>query len=291
MQKRGYIAPRDQHRSTSVVEQQLAVNSISTIRADLEESLAAYSAAGFANVELALSHVRSFMAGGRTPKDVRDLLDRNNLRCIGGFEGVVECYSDPDSRRGNLEKLAANAALLADLGANILVVGTDGPENGRSVDDPIGPIVHGFREASDVVRDTGITLCLEFNWSPIVKSLRTAADIARRADRENIGVLFDPAHYHCTPTKFDQLSAENIAMIRHVHVDDMQDKPGELSDCNADRVLPGQGCLDLRALFGRLQDHGYRGHYSIEMFAEELWSMPAREAAALLYESLRYLLD
>jgi hypothetical protein len=72
--------------------------------------------------------------------------------------------------------------------------------------------------------------------------------VARRTGEDNVGVLFDAAHYHCTPTKFDQIDAENTPLVRHVHVDDMQDKPGELSHCNSDRVLPGEGCLDLPAL-------------------------------------------
>ncbi len=98
--------------------------------------------------------------------------------------------------------------------------------------------------------------------------------------------MFDPAHYHCTPTKFDQLNAQNIAAIRHVHVDDMADKPGELSNCNSDRVLPGKGCLDLPAIFKQLEKNGYRGYFSIEMFSERLWAMPPRTAAKLMYDSL-----
>jgi 4-hydroxyphenylpyruvate dioxygenase len=119
-----------------------------------------------------------------------------------------------------------------------------------------------------------------------VKSLRTAAEIARRSRARNVGVVFDPAHYHCTPTKFDQLTPENVATIRHVHVDDMADKPAELSNCNSDRVLPGRGCLDLKAILRRLEKFGYGGYYSIEMFSEKLWAMPARKAARLMYDSL-----
>jgi sugar phosphate isomerase/epimerase len=143
-----------------------------------------------------------------------------------------------------------------------------------------------FAEVADAIQDTGVTLCIEFNWSPLVKSFRSAAEIARRSGRNNVGVVFDPAHYHCTPTKFDQLTEANVATIHHVHVDDMRDKPAELSNCNSDRALPGQGILDLRALYGEIERHGYAGYFSIEMFDERLWSMPVREAARLMYESL-----
>ncbi len=71
----------------------------------------------------------------------------------------------------------------------------------------------------------------------------------------------------------------------------MADKPGELCNCNADRVLPGRGCLDLRAIFGRLEDYGYRGYFSIEMFDEALWSMQAEASAKRMYDSLQYLCE
>jgi 4-hydroxyphenylpyruvate dioxygenase len=265
---------------------QLAINSVSTIRADLEESLAAYHAAGFSNVEFTLGHVKTYLAQGHTLADVRRLLDVHQLHCIGGFECGVESFSPAAQRAQNHALIVENARLLAELGGTNLVVGTDGPADLSAVKDPLGDLAKTFASLARQTKGTGVNLCIEFNWSPLVKSLRTAVEIARRSRAGNVGVLFDPAHYHCTPTKFEQLDADSVSYIKHVHVDDMADKPGELSNCNSDRVLPGQGCLDLKALFNRIEKHGYRGYFSIEMFSEKLWNMPARKAARLMYDSL-----
>ena len=265
---------------------QLAINSVSTMRFGLEDILPAYHAAGFENVEFVLKHVKDYLAQGHTVDDVKRLLVANELRCVGGFETHLECFSPPEQRAKNHDLIVENARLLGALGAAAMVVGTDGPADPASVADPVVEITKVFAEVARRVKGTGVTLCLEFNWSPVVKSLRTAAEIARRTRASNVGVLFDPAHYHCTPTKFDQLNAQNIAYIRHVHVDDMADKPGELSNCNSDRVLPGKGCLDLPAIFKQLEKNGYRGFFSIEMFSERLWAMPPRTAAKVMYDSL-----
>ena len=205
---------------------QLAINSVSTVRSDLEECLAAYHEAGFQNVEFVLKHVKEYMALGHDVSDVRDLLDKYQLHCIGGFETGVECFSPPEQRVENHARIVENAKLLSALGAAAMVVGTDGPTDPLGASELTGEIARVFAELARKIRPTGITLCLEFNWSPVVKSLRTAAEIARKTRMSNVGVLFDPAHYHCTPTKFDQLNAQNIPYIRHVHVDDMNDKPG-----------------------------------------------------------------
>lgn len=262
-----------------------------TIRFGLEECLVAYHQAGFKNVEIPLSHIRDYLAQGHTVSDVRRLLGMYNLQCIGGFECEVKCFSPVRQRTENHARIVENARLLSEIGGTNLVVGTDGPKNPAACKDPLAHIARTFVELAGKIKGIGVTLCIEFNWSPIVKSLRTTCEIARHSRMDNVGVLFDPAHYHCTPTKFDQINVENVASIKHIHIDDMQDKPGELSDCNADRVLPGNGCLDLRAIFRQIEKCGYRGYFSIEIFNEKLWAMPVHKAAKLMYESMLKFLD
>lgn len=271
--------------------EQLAINSVSTRYAGMEECLAAYAGAGFRNAEFVLSHVKNYLANGHSLTDVRRLLAAHDLRCIGGFETALFCFAESERRAENHAAVIANARLLAELGAGVLVVGTDGPTDLKTTADPLGQIAQNFADVAGQIADTGVTLCLEFNWSPVVKSLRSAGEVVRRAGQPNVGILFDPAHYHCTPSKLEQIDAVNGPLIRHVHVDDMADKPGELSDCNADRALPGQGCLDLPALFGAVEAQGYRGYFSIEMFNKELWEMPAAEAARRMYTSLLHLCE
>lgn len=262
---------------------QLAINSVSTKHADLEEALAAYSVAGFTRVEFCIPHVKQYLAAGKTLTDVRRLLDQHKLQCIGGFEAQVQCFTPAEERAKNHELLINNAMLLAELGGTGMVVGIDGPK--EPVADVLGEMANVFAALGKQISATGVTFFIEFNWSPVVKSLRTAVEVARRSRVNNVAVVFDPAHYHCTPTKFEMINAESVPFIRHIHLDDMADKPGELSNCNSDRVLPGKGCLDLPTMLGALRKHGYQGEYSIEMFNAELWAMPAAKAAKLMYDS------
>ncbi|MEX0653874.1 MAG: sugar phosphate isomerase/epimerase family protein [Phycisphaeraceae bacterium] len=270
---------------------QLAINSVSTRHKSLPQMLDAYRAAGFRNVEFCLPHVKASLAKGGSAAQVKQLLDERELTCIGGFQGSVHAFGDTASRATANDDVIANAELLAALGATTMVVGTDGPSDAERNGDVLGRYAEAFAEIADRIKPTGVTVCIEFNWSPLVKSVRTAAEIARRSGADNVGVLFDPAHYHCTPSKLEQLTADTVAMIRHVHVDDMRDKPAELSDCNSDRVLPGQGHLDLPGLLGRIEAHGYEGYFSIEMFNEALWNLPAEQAARQMYQSMLPLCD
>ena len=266
--------------------EQLAINSVTTSRSDLATCIGAYSDAGFRNVEFAFGHVRSFVAEGKSVDEARRLIEGHGMRCIGGFEAALTCFGDAESKRKNWSLLADTASVVRDLGGATMVVGTDGPSAQDGSGDPIGQLAQAFADFAGKIEATGVEVCLEFNWSPVVKSFRTAAEVARRSRAANVGVLFDPAHYHCSPSKFSELTPQNVRTIKHVHVNDMRDKPGELSHCNADRVLPGEGILDLAAIFGEIEAHGYQGYFSLELFDEEIASAPPSETAGRLYASM-----
>ena len=266
-------------------KEQIAINTVS-LRGTFEEILSASAEAGFRKVEFPLSQVKEHLARGKSVADARALIERLGLRCIGGFDCGVVCFGPADKRAENHARVEASARMISGLGGSNMVVGTDGPQDLSKTADVIGDIARVFAEVAARVKPLGVTLCVEFNWSPVVKSMRTACEVARRSGAANVGVIFDPAHYHCTPSKLDQINAENVRFVRHVHVNDMRDKPGELSNCNSDRVLPGDGCLDVKGLIKALEKHGYKGDFAIELFNEELWATPPAKAAKLMYERM-----
>ncbi|MCE9592390.1 MAG: sugar phosphate isomerase/epimerase [Planctomycetes bacterium] len=269
---------------------QIAINSVSTTQKDIEEALTAYSAAGFRNVEFVLPKVKKWLAAapGRTVGDVKNLLAKHNITCIGGFEAGVSSFGDAEAIKKNHELHIENSKIIGELGGGTIVVGTDGDDKKdlstlKTIGKTLGTLIKDIHPQ--------VNIAVEFNWSPVVKSIRSAAVVVEEACHGRVGILFDPAHYHCTASKFEDLTEKVVRKIIHVHVDDMLDKPGDVSNCNNDRVLPGEGTLDLRTLFAHFDELGYRGHYSIEMFNADLWAMPATVAAKKMYESMARLCD
>lgn len=268
---------------------QIAINTITIKQAAFEECVAAIAAAGFKLVEFHIPLVKNWMKEkSRTVADAKAFLDKHGLRCVGGFETHCVVF-DEKTRKENHALLIANAKFLAELSGGaktVMVVGTDGPEK-QSIA-ALAVIGKTLRDLAEQFPES-CALAVEFNWSPIVKSVRSAFAVTQAANNPRVGILFDPAHYHCTTSKLEDLTEPVVKKILHVHVDDMRDKPGELSHCNADRVLPLEGTLDLKQLLGRLEQHGYQGLFSLEMFNEDLWQMPAAKAAPLCYASMKKL--
>lgn len=259
---------------------QLAINSITTRHQDLPEALDAYGAAGFGNVELVFAEIRDWLDGREVDAFAQLLADRE-LHLIGGLEAHLVCFGSPERQRANLDLHEANARLLHTVGGGVLTVGTDGPEAPRA--DALDVIADTLRQLAERIDGLDVTLALEFNWSPLVRSLASAVQVCEKVNHPRVGVLFDAAHYYTTVTKTEDITGERVRWIRHVHLDDMRDKPADLSNCNTDRVLPGEGILDLPGLIGRLERGGYRGCYAVELFNQQLWELPAAETARRCY--------
>ena len=263
---------------------QVAINSVSTRQDSLDEALEAYAAAGFRLVEFQLGGLKEWLSAGHDVPETRALLERLGLKCIGGFEAAVVVFGDDLDENERLQ--IENARLLTTIGERgVIVAGADGPPKDMDPVDALERIGKQFARIAERA-DPSVSFALEFNWGPFVKSLRSARIVVDAADHPRVGILFDPAHYHCTTSKLEDLTPEVVARIIHVHMNDMADKPGEHAHCNQDRVLPGEGTLDLGAIIDRLERHGYRGAFSIEMFNKELWNTPVQEAARRMYESM-----
>jgi 2-keto-myo-inositol isomerase len=225
-----------------------------------------------------------------TPAQARAIITGHQLTVSGGFNQNLIGLGTPVEIAQNRDEHIQNAELIAQLGGTMMVVGTDyiNWPPAKDVPNVIGRMAEAARAVADGIRQYNVTLAIEFNWG-MVKTLLATVEIAQQSGAANVGVLFDPAHFHCTPSKTEHITAETVKWIRHVHVDNMPATPAETTDCNGARLLPGDpaGCYDLGQLFGRFEQLGYRGNYAIEMFNDELWAMPPAAAAKKMFDAMQ----
>lgn len=270
--------------------EQLAINSTSTRQAPIDEAIRAYADVGFKNVEIQMPQLKDWLKQGHSVDEFASLLDKLGMNFIGGLETVIVAFAEPAVCKEHHDIHIENAKIMADLGGGVMVMGADGPDEGADVFPAFEKTGKACADLAEEI-DPSVTLAIEFNWSVYVLSLRSVKRVVDAADHPRVGILFDPAHYFCTTSKMEDLTPDTVAKILHVHADDMQDKPGEHSHCNADRALPGQGSMNLPLLLGRIEEYGYKGYFSIEMFSKDLNALPAKEAARLMYDSMLWLQD
>jgi sugar phosphate isomerase/epimerase len=102
----------------------------------------------------------------------------------------------------------------------------------------------------------------------------------------NVGLLLDSWHwYHAGATTADILAAGKRGII-HVQINDSAMlAPEKVLD--SERLMPGEGVIDLTAFLHALKEIGYQDGVSIEVFGRGLKFMAPEEGARLGLESAR----
>jgi sugar phosphate isomerase/epimerase len=256
------------------------------------DRVAAAGAAGFQGLSLWVRDYRAGRAGGLSDADMRALLDDHGV-AIG--ELAAAWWWLPGTPEAVPGELAAafefderDVFAIADaLGARSLnavdVFGADWR---------VADAAEAFAGLCDRANEHGLLVHVEFlPWSRI-PDLGSAWEIVRLADRPNGGVLVDSWHF--------ARSGSDVALLRSLPGDkvlgiQLDDAPAatEADLINAtmhERLLPGDGELDLGELIEALRATGTTSPWGVEVFSDELHALPASDAAARAGNALRSVL-
>jgi sugar phosphate isomerase/epimerase len=147
------------------------------------------------------------------------------------------------------------------------VVALTGGAGGRKDDQARAIVVEGLREVAQAAGEDGIGIGLEPVRYPdgtsLVSTLAETADLIEQVGADNLGIAFDVWHHWDSPTVFADIAAFGH-LITSVHIADWRDPPrGRM-----DRVLPGQGAIDLAGILTALESAGFSGWYELEVFSD-----------------------
>jgi sugar phosphate isomerase/epimerase len=204
--------------------------------------------AGYDGIELWLNDVFEHVARGGEVSDVEKAISDHGLivpsviamRQWGDFRGWEHQLVLDEARR--------RFALGARLGAPFIVA-TPPMESTETEHLP-----ERYRELLELGREEGIRPT--FEYISFFKSVRT----------------LDAFHNWNSESTLDELRAIPADRISHYHLDDAHpDKPAK-SQADPDRVMVGEGQIDLAAEIAVLREMGYDHTVSLELFNAELWS-------------------
>jgi inosose dehydratase len=230
--------------------------------------------AGYGGIELG----RKFP---RRPAELRDVLQRHQVDLVSGW------YDAHLVRRGAKEEIAAlqdHAGLLAALGCTAMVFaeGT-GSVHGRLgvplssrpklADDGWAGFGEALTEVAEHLAGRGMRLAYHHHMGTVVE---TEAEIDRlmRATGPTVGLLLDTGHLTYAGGDVLGVAKRYAHRIVHVHCKDV--RPAVLAEARRhDRsfldavvagvfTVPGDGCVDYRALLEILRGAGYAGWLVVE---------------------------
>jgi len=205
---------------------------------------------------------------------------------------------DDPAFREALKNLADDAAFAAAIGCRKMMVVLP-PSTTEPRQDQLKLVTDRFAAIAEVLLRTQIRLGLEFlgplyfrqgraggpPTTPFVWNLPDTLALAKDCG-PNIGVILDVWHWHHSGSTIADILAADSSRIVHVHVSDAKETPpADVRDNQ--RVMPGEGIIDLVGFFQALKKIGYADGVSPEPLGRIPAEMSPEEAARLGLETTR----
>lgn len=154
-----------------------------------------------------------------------------------------------------------------------------------------------FTECADILARSHVRLGLEFLGPLHFRKAKPHEFIWQMPEMlafakecgSNVGILLDAWHWHHAGATPADIVAAGHDRIVHVHFDDAPKLPAEEIRDN-ERLMPGEGVIDLTGFLKALKRIGYDDALSVEVFGRGLKEMTPEEGARLGLESGRKVL-
>jgi sugar phosphate isomerase/epimerase len=242
-----------------------SISECTTYSASFEEDLVAYRLAGADGIGIWERKLPS----GRDEWAL-DRLAESGLKasiCVADVPAILPdaVFTDPKDPRERRDALCASIRRFARFQPVAINCVTGDPASAEPAQ-ARQLIVDGLRAAADVAGELGITLGLEplrQAAGTLITTIPEALDLMDEVGAPNIRIVVDVWHFWDLPGVLDDLRRHADRLIG-VQVNDWPDPPRSWCD----RVLPGDGIMDLKSIFGALEGGGYDGWYDLEVFSD-----------------------
>ncbi len=266
-----------------------------TMAGTLEAKLAAMKQAGFSQVMLMARDLVTHPGG--VPAAVNAVresgLRPTGFQVLRDFEGLSDHLHDykVDIAKSMLQMCAAT-------GSKVLLACSS---TSRHATDDLDHIARDLKKLAMLAVPFGIKIAYEaLSWGRTVNEFPTSWDVVCRADCPNLGIGLDSFHIFAAKTPLDAIEDLDPDKIFLVQLSDFMwnETPTfeeRMTTARTFRVFPGEGVHSeaLADLVLRLENIGYRGDYSFEVFNDDYQQLPletvverARKSATWLHEDV-----
>lgn len=240
--------------------------------------------AGFPGVDIGLA---AAMKNGL--ESTRKLLEQWKLK-PAVVDLPVDFRKDDETFQRGLRALPDAASFSAALGCprmtTYLMSSSDTPK-----DELRKLYLDRFRACADILARSHVRLGFEF-LGPLHIRRAFAHEFIWRMDEmlqfakdcgSNCGLLLDSWHWYHAGATLDDIVKAGRDRIVHVQINDSAQLPPEKVKDN-ERLLPGEGVINLTGFLQALKKIGYDDALSVEVFGRGLKEMPPEEGAKLGFD-------
>lgn len=252
----------------------------------LAEEVEIAAEAGYDGIEPWISNIQRYVDEGGSLADMKKRIGDSGLRVVSAI-GFPRWSVDDDAERAKgLEQFKREMDLVVQLGGRHIAAPPAGIN--RKTDVSLLDVADRYRVVLEMGREMGIIPQLEI-WGSATTLGRVgeAAQVAMAADHPDACLLLDAFHMYRGKSGFECLRLLNGAAMHAFHLNDYPADPPREEINDSARVYPGDGVCPLDFVLGTLQETGFRGMLSLEVFNRTYWGQDALSVAKTGLEKMK----
>lgn len=221
---------------------------------------------GFDAIELWINDLYEHVGRGGEIRDIENALSDYGL--IVPSMIALRQWGEPIGREYELalEECKRRMELAARIGATY-VVATPPREPSE-----FNQLVDRYGDLLEIGRLAGVRPTFEYiSFFAGAQTLDVAWQVVQAVGDEDATLIADAFHTWNSPSTDGLLAAIPGDRISHYHIDDSNPDLPRMQQMDPDRVMIGNGTIDLRREIEILREIGYNGMISLELFNASLW--------------------
>ena len=267
----------------------LSLNSSTIKPTPLLDKIRVAGEAGYKGIELWAVEIYEHVGRGGEVSDVEKALADHGLE-VPCFIAVRNWGETQDwEYKLALDEARRRFELGARLGAPLMVCTPPMEQSG------IDHLHEGYIDLLRIGKETGVQAVLEY--ISFFASLNNVPDTVTVMDRCEGAVegatpvtILDAFHNWNSASTPEDLDVIPLDKISHYHIDDARKDRPQCQQIDPDRVMVGDGQIDLKSEVRMLKEKGYDGTVSLELFNKELWEKDPSEVLKLGLERVKEVL-
>ena len=263
------------------------INGATTMPYTLEQDIVEASKAGFEGLEIWWDKLQKYLENNSV-EDLRELLSESNIEPVAICPLLIWPFRDTEPARIAFKE-AVNLA--PKIGCTTLIACPDFQPARMTRDEAMAIHAKELTSLAEIAAENNLRLAIEpIGGHTLVPGPTEALELIKLAGSPtNVGIMMDTFHYFRSQVSDEEITAIPVDKLYIVHVNDCEDIPlNELTDAN--RLYPLLGVIPLVKKLSILQNIGYQGYLSVEIFRPEYWEKPINEIVTNSFDRLEELL-
>lgn len=209
-----------------------------------------------AKIGLAVSNLNAFMMTAVHGRRADDDLPRQ------ARDFWYPSYIDPDpaERQKRIEHTKACLQLAYELGSPTISIEPGGPLDGRDEETGLALFEQALEEVAPLAESLGVLVCIEPEPGLVIERSEQYLRFKQRLESPAVALNFDVGHMYCVGEEPAEAARRLGNEIRHIQIEDIA------ASREHRHLAPGEGAIDFVTLRQALDETGYDGYVTVELY-------------------------